>query len=332
MSTGAARRKPPGLGWPPVIAPMLAVPGEIPTSDGWAYEFKWDGVRTVAYTDGRGGIKLLSRNELDVTASYPELGVVADLLGRRRAVLDGEIVTFDHRGVSSFSSLQRRMHVARPTPQLIRSTPVVYGVFDVLFLDERLTGRPWHDRRDILEDLRVDRPPILVAPYFSTDPDAVMATARERGLEGVVAKRVDAVYHPGRRSPAWIKTPFVQTTEVVVVGWKPGSGRRAGTVGSLVLGAHDRDGRLVYVGGVGTGFTEDMLAELLRLLRPLETTRYPLATPIPAAERRDVRWVRPEIVGEVVFRSVTPDGRLRHPAWRGLRPDRRPGEATVPQP
>jgi bifunctional non-homologous end joining protein LigD len=287
----AARRKPPGLGWPPVIEPMLAVPGDIPTTPGWAYEFKWDGVRTVAYTDGRGGIRLRSRNDLDVTASYPELGMVADLLGRRRVVLDGEIVTFDQRGVSSFSALQRRMHVASPSQALISSTPVVYGVFDVLFLDEPLTGRPWHERRAALEELGIDEQPVLLAPYFESDPDAVMATAR-----------------------------------------KPGGGRRAGTIGSLVLGAYDDEDRLIYCGGVGTGFTDDMLDELLGLVRPLETDRSPLALPIPTADRRGVRWVRPKLVGEVVFRSVTPDGRLRHPAWRGLRPDRRPREARLPHP
>jgi bifunctional non-homologous end joining protein LigD len=326
-----SRRKPPGLGWPPVIEPMLAVPGEIPTTPGWAYEFKWDGVRTVAYTDGRGGIRLMSRNDLDVTASYPELGVVADLVGRRRVVLDGEIVTFDKRGVSSFSSLQRRMHVEHPSPALVSATPVVFGVFDVLFLDEPLTGRPWHERRAVLEGLSVDELPILVAPYFSEDPDSVMATARERGLEGVVSKRVDGTYHPGRRSPAWLKTPFIQTTEVVIVGWKPGAGRRAGTIGSLTLGVYDEQDRLIYCGGVGTGFTDDMLDELLALLGPLETDRSPLAEEIPTADRRGVRWVQPTVVGEVVFRSVTPDGRLRHPAWRGLRPDRRPHEARLPK-
>lgn len=329
--TPGARRKPPGLGWPAVIEPMLAQPGEIPTAPGWAYEFKWDGVRTLAYTDGRGGIRLMSRNDLDVTPSYPELGVVADLVGRHRVVLDGEIVTFDKRGVSSFSSLQRRMHVGNPSATLIKSTPVVYGVFDLLFLDEPLTGRPWHERRAALDGLGIDRSPIMVAPYFEDDPQSVMATARERGLEGVVSKRVDGVYHPGRRSPVWIKTPFIQTTEVVVVGWKPGAGRRAGTVGSLVLGAYDGDD-LRYIGGVGTGFTEDMLAELADLLGPLETDDYPLAEPIPTADRRGVRWVRPEIVGEVVFRSVTPEGRLRHPSWRGLRPDRRPHEAKLVKP
>ncbi|HEV7709888.1 MAG TPA: hypothetical protein VGP16_16960, partial [Asanoa sp.] len=113
------------MSWPSVIEPMLATPGEIPTTPGWAYEFKWDGVRTVAYTDGRGGIRLMSRNNLDVTPSYPELSVVADLVGRRRVVLDGEIVTFDRHGVSSFSSLQRRMHVVDPSPTLVSSTPVV---------------------------------------------------------------------------------------------------------------------------------------------------------------------------------------------------------------
>jgi bifunctional non-homologous end joining protein LigD len=318
-------------GWPPLIRPMLAVAGDLPDEVGWVYEFKWDGVRALAYTDGAGGLRLMSRNDIDVTTCYPELAAVGDKLGRRRAVLDGEIVTLGLGGAASFSRLQRRMHVRNPSAALLAAVPVQYVVFDAPYLGRALTAQPWRDRRAALDELGLAGAPVVVAPYFDRRPDTVMAAAREQGLEGVVSKRVDAAYQPGRRSPAWRKTALIRTTEVVMVGYKPGAGRREGTVGSLVLGAYDDAGQLVYVGGVGTGFTAAMLDELSRLLRPLHRTSSPLATAIPAADARGVRWVEPRLVGDVVYRTVTPDGRLRHPSWRGLRPDRRPDEVRLPE-
>lgn len=317
--------------WPPLIRPMLAVPGDLPNDDGWVYEFKWDGVRALAYTDGDGGLRLMSRNDLDVTTCYPELAVLAGLLGRRPAVLDGEIVTLGAGGVASFSRLQRRMHVRDPSAALVATVPVQYVVFDVPYLDRALTGNPWRRRREALDELGLDVAPVLTAPYFDHAPDTVMTAAQDQGLEGVVSKRVDAAYQPGRRSPAWRKTALIRTTEVVIVGYKPGGGRREGTVGSLVLGAYDDAGRLVYIGGVGTGFTTAMLDELHRQLRPLERAASPLASAIPAADARGMRWVEPCLVGEVVYRTVTPDGRLRHPSWRGLRLDRHPDEVRLPR-
>lgn len=317
------------MAWPPLIKPMLAVPGALPLGEGWAYEFKWDGVRATAYLDGTGAARLMSRNDLDVSRSYPELAVLGERLGTRKAVLDGEIVTLDRHGAPSFAALQRRMHVREPTEALVEAAPVRYVVFDLLYLGRSLVSKPWHDRRAALDGLGLDAPPVTVAAYFTSDPEAVLDTARERGLEGVVSKRTDAAYQPGRRSPAWTKTALIQTTEVIVAGYKAGAGRRAGTVGSLVLAAHDRDGHLVYIGGVGTGFTQSMLDELGRRLRPLHRATSPLDAPVPTADARGVQWVRPTIVGEVVYRTVTPDGRLRHSSWRGLRPDREPSEVTL---
>jgi bifunctional non-homologous end joining protein LigD len=221
------------------------------------------------------------------------------------------------------------MHVRTPSAALIAAAPVRYVVFDVLHLGRSLTARPWHERRAALDGLGLDAEPVTTGAAFPADPAAVLATARERGLEGVVSKRTDAAYQPGRRSPDWTKTPLIQTTEVIVAGWKPGAGRRAGMIGSLLLAAHDPAGTLVFVGGVGTGFTGAMLTDLGRLLEPLERATSPLAGPVPSAEARGVRWVRPTVVGEVVYRNVTPDGRLRHASWRGLRPDRTPDEVRT---
>ncbi|RKR85975.1 bifunctional non-homologous end joining protein LigD [Micromonospora pisi] len=313
-----------------LIPPMLAVAGELPAEAGWAYEFKWDGVRAVAYAERNGRLRLFSRNDRDITSAYPEIAVLPSLLGGRGGVLDGELVTLDQRGAPSFSALQRRMHVRAPGASLIASTPVRYVVFDLLRLDRtRLLDRPWSQRRAALEELGLAGEQVNVSPVFDRDPDSVLAVARERGLEGVVSKRVESEYQPGRRSPSWRKTALIQTTEVLVAGYKPGAGRRSGLVGSLLLGIHEPAG-LVYVGGVGTGFTDAMLEDLGQRLRRLERDRPPFAAPVPTAEAKNARWVEPTLVGEVVYRTVTPDGRLRHASWRGLRPDRNPDEVSRP--
>jgi bifunctional non-homologous end joining protein LigD len=276
-----------------------------------------------------GQVRLMTRNDRDVTSTYPELAGLGAIGDGQPAVLDGELITVDARGAPSFSALQRRMHVAAPSAALVAATPVRYVAFDLLRWGRPLIDRPWWQRRERLERWGPGQGVLDVPPAFASDPDTVMAAAREAGLEGVVAKRVDAVYQPGRRSPAWRKTALIRTAEVVIAGWKPGAGRRAGTVGSLVLGAHDAGGNLRFVGGVGTGFTAAMLDDLGRRLRPLERATAPFAEPLPSAEARGTHWVSPTLVGEVVYRTLTPDGRLRHAAWRGLRPDKEPAEVSV---
>jgi bifunctional non-homologous end joining protein LigD len=156
-----------------------------------------------------------------------------------------------------------------------------------------------------------------------------LAASREQGLEGVVAKRLDAPYQPGRRSRDWIKVTQVTTQEVVVGGWRAGSGRREGVLGALLLGVPDGDGRLRYVGSVGTGFSATDLEVLTRKLAAAGRRTSPFATPVPAARARGAHWVRPELVGEVVFRDWTRDGRLRLPSWRGLRVDKRPEDVAA---
>jgi bifunctional non-homologous end joining protein LigD len=311
----------------PPISPMLATLGDLPTGGGWAYEYKWDGVRAIAYADGTG-VRLYSRNDRDVTASYPELREVARLLDGRAAVLDGEVVALDLAGRPSFAQLQRRMHVVEPPLSLVAAVPVAYYVFDVLHLDGRSTmDLPYLRRRELLGGLPVQGEAVRVPEHYVDVLAADVAeAARRRGLEGVVAKRAGSPYRPGRRSPDWVKSPFQQTQEVVIIGYKPGEGRRAGTVGSLVLAVHGPDGRLSYAGGVGTGFTHSMLADLQRTLAPW-LRRTPAVAGIPREHARGVRWVEPVLVGEVAYRTWTPDGRLRHPSWRGLRPDRTPAEA-----
>jgi bifunctional non-homologous end joining protein LigD len=313
---------------PALIRPMLAtLRRELPTDDGWAYEFKWDGVRAVVYIEG-GRARALSRNDRDVSATYPELAAMAESLGSRRVVLDGELVALDASGRPSFGALQPRMHVTKTAQvrRLMAETPVTFFAFDLLYLDgESLLDRPYTERRERLEALGLagDR---WVTPPSSTDGAAVYAASKEQGLEGVVAKRLTSPYRPGKRSTDWLKIKNVNTQEVVIGGWKPGEGRRAGVLGSLLLGIPSADG-LDYVGHVGTGFNDKMLRELTHDLTPLARDDSPFVT-VSREHARDAHWVDPVLVGEVGFGEWTRDGRLRHPVWRGLRPDKNVDEVV----
>jgi bifunctional non-homologous end joining protein LigD len=317
-------------GLPELIRPMLAVPGPLPYArrdHEYGYELKWDGVRTVGYFGG-GRPRLMSRNDRDVLVSYPELVELESAVGDQRMVLDGEIVALDAAGRPSFGQLQQRMHVADPkqAARLAATKPVNYLFFDLLFMDGRdLTELPYTARRELLEALELRAPRWDAPPYFEGGGRDALEVSRRQGLEGIVAKRLDSVYQPGRRSPDWIKVKIFRTQEVVVGGWKPGQGGRSRTFGSLLIGIPDQKGGLDYVGHVGTGFTERVLAALWARLRALEQAGSPFTSEVPAKDAKDAHWVRPELVGEVAFGEWTPDGRLRHPSWRGLRPDKDPG-------
>jgi bifunctional non-homologous end joining protein LigD len=290
---------------------------------------KWDGARAVGYVDG-GRLRLMSRNDRDVTVSYPELMPLGESLGALPAVLDGEIVAFGENGLPSFGRLQKRMHVTgrSQVQQLSRSDPVVFVIFDLLYLDGRLTLQlPYRDRRTLLEKLDLNGDAWQTPRYFVGGAADVLRASAEQGMEGIIAKRLNSKYYPGRRSPDWRKIKNIRTQEVVVVGWKPGKGRRAATIGSLLLAIPEQDG-LHYVGHVGTGFTESMLTDLLSRMSRLERKTSPLAHEIPRADAKDVRWVTPRLVGEVAFTEWTGDGRLRHPSWRGLRPDKAVAEVV----
>jgi bifunctional non-homologous end joining protein LigD len=328
------RMDPPPEGFEPMPAlvhPMLAVLGEeVPTDDAaYGYEFKWDGVRAVVYVDG-GRARVLSRNDIDVSPSYPELRVLAESLGSRRVILDGEIVAMDDGGRPSFEALQARMHVTNPAQvrRLTDQVPVTYLVFDVLYLDGRsLLDQPYLERRRILEALQLSGPSWQTPPHFEAGGRDVWDASKQLGLEGVIAKRLDSRYLAGKRSDLWLKLKNLRTQEVVIGGWKPGAGRRKGAIGSLLIGVPGVDG-LDYVGHVGTGFTDAMLRELEALLAPLARDDSPFASPVPRMHTKDARWVAPEIVGEVAFGEWTKAGVLRHPRWRGLRPDKSPADVV----
>ncbi|MDQ2879774.1 MAG: non-homologous end-joining DNA ligase [Actinomycetota bacterium] len=317
---------------PKPVAPMLASPGEPPSGPGWAFEFKWDGVRALAATAG-DQVRLYSRNGNDITGGYPELAVLSGLVGGRPVLLDGEIVALGEDGHPDFALLQQRMHVRAPSPWLVDRIPISYYVFDLLELDRRrLLSQSYQQRRELLAELAVDgvSPRVRVPPrYTDIDGRQLLEVARLHGLEGVVGKRLSSRYEPGRRSPAWMKTALWRTQEVVVGGWTTGQGRRAGTLGALLLGAYDDDRRLRYIGDVGTGFTDRMLNDLPVRLAALEQSGSPFDEPVPHQHARREHWVRPELVGEVEYRALTPDRRLRHAAWRGLRPDKDPAQVIL---
>jgi bifunctional non-homologous end joining protein LigD len=321
---------------PPVLKPMLATLGKMPTGSRWAFEFKWDGVRAVVSVDG-DSVRAMSRNDIDITPSYPELlGLPAQLGARkRRLVLDGELVTLDKRGAPSFGLLQQRMHVRHPDEALLTRYPVKFYVFDLLWTDGKsLLGVPYRQRREALEKLKPGKQGAMsVTPRFPGPGEDLLEAARSNGLEGVIAKALESVYEPGRRSLAWIKVPLNQTQEVIVVGWKAGGGRRAGMIGSLLLAAYGKNGKLEFIGHVGTGFTDSALRALAEEVAPLKRATSPVdGAEVPREHARNAHWLKPTLVGEVEFRNWTPEGRLRHASWRGLRTDKTAKDVTYDLP
>ncbi|HEV7887017.1 MAG TPA: non-homologous end-joining DNA ligase [Acidimicrobiales bacterium] len=308
---------------------MLATTGSMPSrQEGWAFEIKWDGVRAVCYVEG-GRLHMESRNLLDITPRYPELHGLGPALGGRDAVLDGEVVTFDPQGRPSFGLLQQRMHLAdeRMVRRLMVDVPVALMVFDLLWLDGRsLTGSPWQERRAALEELGEGwgDGPWRMSTAWPGEGASLLAATRQRGLEGVIAKKADSLYEPGRRSKCWIKIKNVNRQEFVVGGWLPGSGNREGRLGALIVGYYDGDD-LRPAGKVGTGFTDRDLEDMARRLEPLARDTSPFAEKVPW---REARFVEPVLVGDVEFTEWTAANTLRHPSWKGLRTDKSPREVV----
>lgn len=313
---------------PDAIAPMLATDGELP-SGGWGYEYKWDGYRCCLRVAQGGETRLTSRRGTDITATYPDL--TGEALEGREAILDGEIVVLDNQGRPSFPLLQTR-HLRAPDASLLEQSPVHFFAFDVLSLDGvLLLEEPYATRRALLTSLTPSGRLVIPPGYTDDDisPDQLLEVVRQHGLEGLVAKKLDSRYYPGKRTRQWIKQALWLTQEVVIGGWRPGEGRRAGTIGALLLGAHDTSGELRYIGDVGTGFSDKVLDDLYERLTPLERKTPPFASEVPRDRARRARWADAELVGEVVHRNWTPDGRLRHTTWRGLREDKAPEDVVL---
>jgi len=309
---------------------MLATSGALPTNDaGWAYEMKWDGLRALAYVSG-GNARLASRTGRDITFVYPELAALPAAVGNHDAVIDGEIVAFGGGPWPDFEALQQRMNIstAAQARALSAQNPVSYLAFDLLWLDGgSLLDEPYSGRRELLESLGLDTGRVQVPPSFAGESGAdIQAVSKQQHLEGIMAKRLSSRYEPGRRTAAWRKIKNKRRQEVVIGGWQPGEGGRAGWIGSLLVGVHDEDGALVYSGHVGTGFTQQTLRMLGERLAPLRRDTSPFADAIPPEDARFARWVEPQLVAEIEFAAWTKSGRLRAPAYKGLRTDKDPKE------
>lgn len=316
---------------PPFPAPMLAKPAKaVPLDSAFGYEFKWDGIRLLAYVD-RGSLQLRSRNGLDVLRKYPELHGLRDAVGRNALLLDGELVSLDENFVPRFHLLQQRLgETAEGRPD------VTYMIFDILYRNgQSLMSRPYVERREILSGLNLNGRDWHTPDYLTGTSLDILHTATDLGLEGIVAKRLDSLYLPGQRTDAWLKLKIRRRQEFVIGGWQPGQGSRAGFLGSVLLGYFEPKRRgiasrkLIYAGECGSGFSEDVLRELKRSFEQNASATCPFDLNAPTGRAlREAKFVKPRLIAEVEFTEWTPGGLLRHPVSLGLRNDKRPSDVV----
>jgi bifunctional non-homologous end joining protein LigD len=306
---------------------MLATARTLPTSGrGYGWEWKYDGGRAIARIRADGQVRLDSRNAKDFTPVFPEVAdALAEALPGRRLTLDGELIAANPTtGAPDFAQLQQRFGT-RPSAELLAQVPVSYVVFDLLHLDgEPTVDLPYVERRRLLTEVGITHPRLLVpAHQVDVDPHTLLDVARAHDIEGIVGKRLDSPYRPGR-SPAWLKHALRSRIEVVVGGWTPGQGNRTNSLGALLLArpATDDPAALEFVGAVGTGWTAATATRLLQRLKGLASESSPFSAPLPREYARNARYVRPELIGDVEYRSRTGEGYLRHPSWKGLRVDK----------
>jgi DNA ligase D-like protein (predicted ligase)/DNA ligase D-like protein (predicted 3'-phosphoesterase) len=306
--------------------PMLAKLAPQPfSSKDWMFEIKWDGFRAIAYVNT--DLSLRSRNGKELKYNFPELKELKQLTSD--VVLDGEIVTIKE-GRADFQALLERGKAVSPAEIELhtRRSPAVYVVFDLLEKDGvPLLNLPLMERKRILKDSVKEGRHVLLSDFVEERGEAYYRIALEKGLEGVMAKRKDSLYEPGVRSGNWLKIKKLRSCDCAIFGYTKGTGARAETFGALLLGLYDRKKRPVYVGKVGTGFSQDVLKALTGAFQELETT----VAPFKAELHEEVTWLKPKLVCEVLYQVVTRDGRLRMPRFRGLRRDKLPSECTVDQ-
>src|SRR6267143_730872 len=307
---------------PDRIEPMYArLVKKPPTPDeAWGFEFKWDGIRAEAYVEG-GTARLMSRSGENVTARYPEVHAMGRALGSREVILDGEIVALDEKGRPSFEEIQQRMGLSSESEirRKMKEVPVTYMLFDVMWQDgHSLLKEPYTGRRKKLEALKLRGNSWQTPPYEKDGGGATLDASRKAGLEGIMGKKLGSHYEPGRRSGVWVKVKNRMGQELVIGGWLEGEGKRRGLPGSLLVGYYD-DGKFVYAGKVGTGFTDATLEKLSELMKPLERKTSPFDKGSPP---KGVHFVEPKLVGEFEFVEWTKSGQLRAPAFKGLRTDK----------
>ncbi len=327
---------------PSRLEAMLAKPGDVPESDSgeWAYEIKWDGIRALGYAD-HGEWSMLSRRGEDVSARYPELAAIAEALGDHSAVLDGEVVALDAEGRPRFQLVQSRMGLTSPAAvqAKMKRQPVDYVIFDLLHLDgRRVRDLPYIQRRELLDGLGLDGPRWRTPRYRLDGGADLLEAARRQGLEGIVSKRTDSPYRPGKRTGEWVKTRVWRRQEFVIGGYIPGEGSRANRVGSLLVGYFDKRRselgkgvrqRLHFAGGVGSGLKESDIEFLTKDLRERERPDSPFEVGAPSGPKaRFAVWCDPELVCEVSWTEWTNQATLRQPAFKGMRDDKDPREVV----
>lgn len=318
---------------PPAPRPMLATLTGKPFDDPeWTFEPKWDGIRAIAICNE--STQLISRNEKDITSGYPELSKLHERVVGLEAMLDGEIVAFED-GVPSFQKLQGRMHLRDPAQveRAVKTIPVAFIAFDLIYLDGRsLIDLPLAERRALLEENLVISDQLQVSPSIPEEGIALFEAAETQNLEGIVAKKTSSTYEPGGRSSSWLKIKTVFDADVIIVGWTEGGGARSGSLGSLAMAVYEGDD-LRYVGNVGTGFTNQTLAEGMTRIQALGESKGPFSLALlkERPELRATHWLPPSLVAAVEYRQVTSAGRLRVPSFKGFRDDKRPEECTFDQ-
>ena len=302
---------------PEITSPMLATAIDAPFDDPkWLFELKWDGYRALARVDADGDVALVSRNGQDFTPKFPELAELADAFNERPVIVDGEIVVLDEQGRPSFSALQERLdRFGRTQPE---KRPVTLAVFDVLYGNGRdLRDEPLERRKAILEGLLTGRGPVMYSKHVVREGIGLFELARNRGLEGIVGKRLDSKYVT-RRSREWVKVKTQLRQEMIVGGWTEARGSRK-HFGALLVGVREGDD-LVYTGSVGSGFDEKKLTGISAQLAPLERKTSPFSTTPKTVTK--AHWVTPELVAEVSFTEWTRDKQMRHPVFIALRSDK----------
>jgi bifunctional non-homologous end joining protein LigD len=322
---------------PQVIHPMLATLVDKPfDGDDWLFEIKWDGYRAVAFIDDQN-LRLVSRNQNDLTKAYPELSEIPQHVRASTAILDGEIVALDEQGRPSFSLMQQRTGVGEGGRRIRRTRddiPVVYYAFDLLYLDGyNLMQAELEKRKDLLASILATNDCLRISDHYIRNGIALFRAAAGRGLEGIVAKLRRSSYE-SKRSHNWLKMKITKEQECVIGGYTDPRGSRE-NFGSLVLGLYDNKDRLIHVGHAGSGFTERSHAEMWKRLDKLKTARSPFFGKVESTRR--VYFVRPELVAEIKFTEWTHEGesgavKMRAPVFQGLRFDKKPQECRFELP